>query len=161
MNTGQTVLTFLVSEAASKALIALDPFPNHTFPSLNSLVEQFLPVIAVAYDFAPSFSDPKALSFTMDRLFSPKFGRDLSSKLLDAIKIKGISGFNVFSATDNSTGLPMNPLTFELFDVEKYLPEIRECFLCCSLLVPLSLLYRECLTSQTFIPVSKCARVRS
>ena len=62
----------------------------------------------------------------MSKLFTPKFGKSLSAKLLNAINIKNITGnFSLFTDTDNVTELPMNPITFEVFDVEKYLPEIQ------------------------------------
>jgi len=62
----------------------------------------------------------------MSKLFAPNFGGSLSSKLLDAINIKGISGgFHLFNGTDPLTNRPMNPLTFEVFDPEKYLAEIQ------------------------------------
>jgi hypothetical protein len=52
------------------------------------VVELFLPHIAVAFGFAPSFSDLKALSFSLDMLFMPDFGADLSIKMLGSLKSK-------------------------------------------------------------------------
>ena len=53
-----------------------------------STVELFLPHIAVAFEFAPSFSDMRALSFSLDRLFMPHFGPDLNLKMLDSLRVK-------------------------------------------------------------------------
>ena len=58
------------------------------FPRGKFQVELFLPHIAVAFGYAPSFSHPKALSFSMDKLFMPNFGPDLSIKMLDSLKLK-------------------------------------------------------------------------
>ena len=55
---------------------------------LYSTVELFLPHIAVAFGFAPSFSDMKAVSFSLDKLFMPNFGPGLSLKMLDSLKLK-------------------------------------------------------------------------
>lgn len=91
-----------------------------------SAVELFLPHIAVAFGHAPSFSDPKAQSFSMNKLFEPNFGPDLSVKILESLtanlNLNGV--FDRFNST-SSTGLPMDPITFEVFRVEKYLPEIQ------------------------------------
>ena len=94
--------------------------------NLFSTVELFLPHIAVAFGYASSFSHPKALSFSMDKLFMPNFGPDLSIKLLDSLRenvnLNGVfdrfSGFSV-------SGIPMDPDTFEVFDIENYLPELQ------------------------------------
>lgn len=87
-------------------------------------MELFLPVIAVAYDFAPSFSDAIALSFSLDSLFAPKFGADLSIKLLDSLRAVPSLNFSIFDIVDVN-GIPMASSTFEVFDVKKYLPEIQ------------------------------------
>ena len=98
------------------------PFTSETFP-----IQDFIPVIAVAYDIAPSFSDPRALEFSIDDLFAPSFGPGLSTKLLDSLKnAPSLSGiFDRFNETDGVTGLPMDPSTFEIFDVSIYLSEIQ------------------------------------
>ena len=87
-------------------------------------VAQFPELIAVAYNFATSFDDPRARSFKLDQLFAPQFGPDLRKNLLDILKGKNISGFDLFSDFD-SLGNPMNPSNKEVFDVEKYLKELQ------------------------------------
>ena len=86
----------------------------------------FLPHLAVAYGFAPSFSDSRALSFTLDMLFQPNFGPDLSVKLLDSLmtNIDLNGAFDRFTSFTLS-GIPLDPITFEVFDVKNYLPEIQ------------------------------------
>ena len=62
----------------------------------------------------------------MDTLFAPNFGPDLSVKMLDSLRAKiELSGaFDRFSGIALS-GMPMDPITFEVFDVDNYLPEIQ------------------------------------
>ena len=96
---------------------------------LYSIVDLFLPHIAVAFGFAPSFSDAEALAFSLDMLSGLDFfGSDLMTKMkmLESLKIKAdLHGlFNRFSDF-NLSGLPMDPITFEVFDVKKYLPELQ------------------------------------
>ncbi len=79
----------------------------------------FLPHIAVAYGYAPSFSDPNALSFTMNKLFAPKFGVDLTTRLLTTLQGNIDNTFDGFSLIDFTTS------SGEVFDIEKYLPEIQ------------------------------------
>jgi hypothetical protein len=91
-----------------------------------SLVELFLPHLAVAFGFAPSFSDPKALSFSVDMLFMPKFGPTLSTELLGILRgnvnLNGLfDRFSDFTQTE----LPMDPITFEVFNIDSYLSEIQ------------------------------------
>lgn len=93
---------------------------SYTVPFLA--VELFLPHIAVAYGYAPSFSHPKSLSFSMDKLFEPDFGVDLSHKMLSMLKTK-LPSFDRFSDT-SSTGMPMDS-EGEVFDVRKYLPDLQ------------------------------------
>ena len=90
-----------------------------------STVELFLPHIAVAYGFAPSFSDSRALSFSLDQLFAPNFGPELSFTILDSLKEKVDLG--IFDRFTESTlsGIPLDPATFEVFDINNYLPEIQ------------------------------------
>lgn len=85
-------------------------------------VEQFLPHIAVAFGYAQSFSDSAALTFDVYKLFEPRFGATLSSKLLSALQSK-LSIFNRFNST-SLTGLPM-ALDGEIFHVDHYLPELE------------------------------------
>ena len=86
-------------------------------------VELFLPHIAVAFGFAPTFSDARALAFTMNELFKPNFGPDLSVKLLESLS-KVEATFDRF--TDfTSSGIPQDPNTFEVFHIDNYLPEIQ------------------------------------
>jgi hypothetical protein len=89
-------------------------------------VELFLPHLAVAFEFAPSFSDPTALSFSVDMLFTPSFGTNLSLKLLDYLRSKVELGgaFDRFTSISLS-GIPMDPSTFEVFDVKNFLPELQ------------------------------------
>lgn len=86
----------------------------------------FLPHIAVAYGFAPSFSDMKALSFSLDKLYEPNFGPGLSLKMLDSLRAKAdLNGvFDRFTDFTPS-GMPLDPTTFEVFDIRNYLPEIQ------------------------------------
>jgi hypothetical protein len=62
----------------------------------------------------------------MSKLFEPNFGPDLSFKVLESLTGNlDLSGaFYRFSST-SSTGLPMDPSTFEVFSVDNYLPEIQ------------------------------------
>ena len=62
----------------------------------------------------------------MDMLFTPNFGPDLSVKLLDSLmkKTELNGAFDRFSGLSLS-GLPMDPGSFEVFDIENYLPEIQ------------------------------------
>ena len=89
-------------------------------------VELFLPHIAVAYGFAPSFHDPRALSFALDQLFEPNFGPELSLEILNSMKAKlDLNGaFDRFTES-TLTGIPLDPTTFEVFDIHNYLPEIQ------------------------------------
>jgi hypothetical protein len=91
-----------------------------------STVELFLPHIAVAFGYAPSFSDPKAQSFSINKLFEPNFGSNLSFKVLESLtgNLDLNGAFDRFNST-SSTGLPMDPITFEVFNVDRYLPEIQ------------------------------------
>lgn len=97
-----------------------------TFPRGEFPVELFLPHIAVAFGFAPSFSDSKALSFSLDLLFMPNFGADLSIKMLDSLTSRTDLGgaFDRFSSFTLS-GIPMDPTTFEVFNIHNYLPELQ------------------------------------
>jgi hypothetical protein len=92
-------------------------------------VRDFLPAIAVAYGKAPSFSDKRATRFSLDDLFTPEFGPDLSTRLLDKLRSSDATNFstifNGFDTTDQVTGLPMESATKKLFDVKLYLPEIQ------------------------------------
>ena len=89
-------------------------------------VELFLPHIAIAFGFASSFSDIKALSFSLDKLFTPDFGLDVHLKILDSLKAKvDLNGeFDRFTDVTLS-GIPYDPVTFEIFDIDFYLPEIQ------------------------------------
>ena len=89
-------------------------------------VELFLPHIAVAFGFAPSFFDPKAQSFSLDVLYKQNFGPDLSLKMLNSLKAKPeLNGmFDRFTGMTLS-GLPLDPVTFEVFDIDHFLPEIQ------------------------------------
>lgn len=92
---------------------------------LPFIVEQFPEVIAVAFGYANSFSESTARSFTIDQLFQLDFGPALSSNLLTKIQGKFPGDFDVFTDVDQSTGLPMNPTTKEVFDPQDYIPEIQ------------------------------------
>lgn len=89
-------------------------------------VEQFLPAIAVAYGHASSFSDQKAKLFSMKSLFAPKFGPELSQKILTILtnKVELNGAFDRFNQIDASS-LPFDPLKKETFRVENYLAEIQ------------------------------------
>ena len=84
-------------------------------------------MIAVAFGYATSFSDSAARSFTIDQLFQLDFGPTLSSNLLTKIQGKFPGVFDAFDATlkDQSTGLPLNPSTNEVFNPQDYIPEIQ------------------------------------
>lgn len=88
-------------------------------------MELFLPHIAVAYGYASSFSDPRALSFDMSQLFEPSFGADLSNRLLSVLQSK-LTSFDQFSSI-SSTGLPMTP-DGKIFLVQDFLPELQYAF---------------------------------
>lgn len=62
------------------------------------------------------------MSFDVNKLFEPRFGADLSNKLLSALQSK-MSFFDKFNST-SSTGLPMT-LDGEIFRVDHYLPELQ------------------------------------
>lgn len=96
-----------------------------TYPTCCDFpVRNFLPAISVAFGKAPSFSDIRASKFTMDDLFTPNFGPSLSLNLLN--KIKSVPSlqieFSRFDIIDIVSGLPMDSITKELFDVNAYLP---------------------------------------
>ena len=86
----------------------------------------FLPHLAVAFGFAPSFSDSRALSFSLDKLFKPNFGPGLCVNLLDSLRANvDLDGaFDRFTSFTLS-GIPYDPVTFEVFEVNSYLPEIQ------------------------------------
>ena len=69
-------------------------------------VRDFLPALAVAFGKATSFSDARALSFTMDDIFAPQFGPELSIRLLDKLKTApSLAGlFDKFDVIDSTTG---------------------------------------------------------
>lgn len=101
---------------------------NLTFSDLQ--VRDFLPAIAVAYGYASDFSDKRATSFSINELFTPKFGPTLSSRLLNKLKNyiddpEFASKFGRFDDIDSETKLPMDSSTKEIFDVTLYLPEIQ------------------------------------
>ena len=89
-------------------------------------MEIFLPHIAIAYGFATSFSDKRAISFTLGQLFVPNFGPELSLNVLNSLKAKQeLNGvFDRFTELTIS-GIPLDPTTFEIFSVNNYLPEIQ------------------------------------
>lgn len=96
-----------------------------TYPTPGDFpVRNFLPALAVAFGRAPSFSDVRAQKFTLDQLFTPTFGPELSNSLLQ--RIKGVQSFQLdfdrFDAFDPISGLPMVSSTKEIFDVNAYLP---------------------------------------
>lgn len=99
---------------------------HHLTYCVISPVELFLPQIAVAFGYASSFYDFKAQDFSLNQLFEPDFGPDLSTKLLDSLQGKAeLNGaFDRFSDATLS-GMPMDPETSEVFDVNQYLPEIQ------------------------------------
>ena len=100
-------------------------------PSPSALrVRDFLPAIAVAFGKASSFSDKRAIDFSIDDLITPEFGPNLSLRLLDKLKTfddaPGFQSiFGRFDGIDSLTGLPMDLSSNELFDVTLYLPEIQ------------------------------------
>lgn len=67
----------------------------------------------------------------MDKLFEPNFGPDLSAKILETLIGEGNRALVGFGSTFErfsditTSGLPIDPLTFEVFNVENYLPEIQ------------------------------------
>ena len=87
-------------------------------------VELFRPHIAIAFGRASSFADSRASSFSMKDLFTTSFDTPLSSSLLGKLKLK-LPEFGRFSSFDLQTSQPMDPITFEVFDVKNYLPEIQ------------------------------------
>ena len=92
-----------------------------------STVELFLPHIAVAFGFAQAFSDNEALSFSLGKLYGSSFFEfDLSIQMLKSLQskldLKGL--FNRFAGFSVS-GIPLDPVTFEVFDINNYLPEIQ------------------------------------
>ena len=103
-----------------------DAFPfRGDFP-----VEQFLPLIGVAYGRAISFSDQNAQTFSMKSLFAPQFGPDLSNKLLSVLtnRVELNEIFNRFNGVDSHTGKPWDPTTKEIFLPEKFLAEFQYAF---------------------------------
>ena len=104
---------------------------SQTFPDSTMFqVRDFLPAIAVAYGRAPSFSDKRALAFSVDDLFAPVFGPDLSISLLNKLKNapdapEYATIFGRFNGIDSVTRMPIDQSTKEIFDVSSYLPEIQ------------------------------------
>ena len=109
--------------------IAFQMYNGHLFLFIASLllsVDLFLPHIAIAFGFAVSFTDIEALSFTLDELSVINiFGSEISFDSLKAkFNLKRI--FNRFSDFSLSgSGMPIDPITFEVFDVKKFLPELQ------------------------------------
>ena len=90
----------------------LDAFPVRGVFPLND----FLPLIAVAYGYASSFADQIAQTFTIDRLFYPNFGPQLSSLLLEILKdIPSLGDFARFGDIDLLSGLPFDSIGLEIF----------------------------------------------
>lgn len=104
----------------------LDVFPNRD-DLADFDTRDFLQAIAVAYGKAPSFSDARAVSFTMTDLFTPEFGEGLSARILEKLKAEDSLSdlFSGFDSTDEISGLPMNSMTKKLFDINAYIPEIQ------------------------------------
>lgn len=93
-------------------------------------VEDYLPHIAIAFGKSWSFHENSARDFTLENLFAPGFGSDLTLKILDALKSAPSlsSSFTRFSSVSSYTSMPMDPVTDEIFIVENYLPEIQAVF---------------------------------
>ena len=94
---------------------------------LLSLSQDFLPLIAVAYGKAISFSDVSAIEFSLDVLFAPSFGQDLATKTLEKLRAR-LPGFDRFTDFDDSTNSFIDPTNKTLFRVKDYLPEIQFAF---------------------------------
>jgi hypothetical protein len=62
----------------------------------------------------------------LDKLFEPDFGADLTIKMLDSLRANAnLNGaFDRFSST-SITGIPMDPITNEVFQVGNYLRELQ------------------------------------
>ena len=100
-----------------------DAFPfRGDFP-----VEQFLPLLAVAYGQPTSCSGQNAQLFSMKSLFAPQSGPDLSKKLLSVLTNKSeLNGS--FDGIDSHTKKPWDSTTKEIFNIFKWLPEIQYAF---------------------------------
>ena len=95
------------------------------FSDGNFPVQDFLPLIAVAYGKAKSFADRSAVDFSMETLFAPSFGQGLSTSTLTKLKDKLPGTFNRFSDFDSYTNKFWDPVNKTLFSIEDYLPEIQ------------------------------------
>eukprot|EP00956_Cyclotella_meneghiniana_P045584 scaffold375448_cov136-Cyclotella_meneghiniana.AAC.1 len=68
------------------------------------------------------------MSFSLDKLYGLRssFEFDISIQMLNSLQskldLKGL--FNRFSSV-SPLGIPMDPITFEVFDIDNYLPEIQ------------------------------------
>ncbi len=102
-----------------------------TFPDRGMFpIEDFLPHIAIAFGKSWSFSENSALDFTLDELLAPDYGLDVTLKIMDALKATPTlsSFFARFSGTSIYTNMPMDPVTYEIFNVKNYLPEVQVSF---------------------------------
>jgi hypothetical protein len=87
-----------------------------------ALVDLFLPHIAVAFGYATSLLDPIAVSFSLDKLPELDFG--VSLQMLETLRMSINFNFDRFRDFSIS-GIPMDPLSFEIFDVKNFLPELQ------------------------------------
>jgi hypothetical protein len=90
-------------------------------PTCLLSVNLFLPHLAVAFGYAPTFTDPKAVSFSLDKLLNLNLA-DASIKMLNVLR-RSLT-FDRFSGFSNF-GIPMDPVSFEIFNVDNFLAEIQ------------------------------------
>lgn len=78
--------------------------------------------LAIAYGYGTSFTDPEVLSFTMDKLFTPSFGHDISKFILK--KLQTFDPLNSklarFSDVDDVTEMPMDPVVSLIYELPPY-----------------------------------------
>jgi hypothetical protein len=92
-------------------------------------VTDYLPHLAIAFGKSFSFQDKSAHHFVLDNLFAPDFSADLTNAVLQTlISTSSLpSNFSRFSA-QSKLGMPMDPLTSEVFNVNNYLPSVQLVF---------------------------------
>ena len=85
--------------------------------------------MAIAFGKSFSFQDKSAHHFVLDNLFVPDFSANLTYAVLRTlISTSSLSSnFSRFSAQSN-LGMPMDPRTSEVFNVNNYLPSVQLAF---------------------------------
>lgn len=92
-------------------------------------VTDYLPHLAIAFGKSFSFQDKSAHHFVLENLFAPDFSANLTYAVLHTLisTLSLPSNFSRFSA-QSKLGMPMDPSTSEVFNVNNYLPSVQLAF---------------------------------